>query len=267
MACGTTPMRALTRAFSFTTSWPMTRAAPAVGFKRVVSILMRVVLPAPLGPRRPKNSPSGTSRLTPPNAVSSPYFLTRSVVSIARILCLVQKYPYADRHAGLQETFLFTGPDLDPEGLYIRPAPCNIPLGSKPAKLAYLDNSSLKGAPSPCRSYDGAAAEPDILNPCLFYIHPRPLVFRGVDRVDCGPRRCELSKLKSLIGDDPGNRRENLSIFELGREHLDLRRPGFATSLRGGYSGFGGPYRNACALQVGLRASCPRARGIQQREI
>src|SRR5436309_3345818 len=40
-------------------------------------ILTVVVFPAPLGPSRPKVSPSCTSRSTPLRAVTSPYFLTR----------------------------------------------------------------------------------------------------------------------------------------------------------------------------------------------
>ena len=44
---------------SRTTSWPPTRAEPDVGARMVVSILTRVDLPAPLGPRKPKIWPSG----------------------------------------------------------------------------------------------------------------------------------------------------------------------------------------------------------------
>src|SRR5439155_3959290 len=37
---------------------PSTRASPEVGFSKPESILRTVVLPAPLGPRKPTNSPS-----------------------------------------------------------------------------------------------------------------------------------------------------------------------------------------------------------------
>lgn len=37
---------------------------PEVGARRPVSILMVVDLPAPLGPRKPKNWPGATVRLT-----------------------------------------------------------------------------------------------------------------------------------------------------------------------------------------------------------
>src|SRR2546426_3491341 len=50
---------------------PFTQAVPLVGMRRVVRILMRVVFPAPFGPRRPKTSPSNTSRSTALRATTS----------------------------------------------------------------------------------------------------------------------------------------------------------------------------------------------------
>src|SRR5205085_2610443 len=47
---------------------------------RVMSILIVVVLPAPLGPRRPKSSPSPTSKLTPRTASTS--FDRRRIVPV-----------------------------------------------------------------------------------------------------------------------------------------------------------------------------------------
>src|SRR5579863_1586140 len=44
-------------------------------------ISMVVVLPAPLGPRRPKQVPSGTAKETPSTAVTERYCLTRSWTS------------------------------------------------------------------------------------------------------------------------------------------------------------------------------------------
>ncbi|SKY49271.1 Uncharacterised protein [Mycobacteroides abscessus subsp. abscessus] len=43
---------------SFTTSYPLTVAVPAVGRSNVVNIRSVVVFPAPLGPRKPTTSPS-----------------------------------------------------------------------------------------------------------------------------------------------------------------------------------------------------------------
>jgi len=47
------PMDARTFPFWWTTSYPATRAVPDVGARSVVNMRTRVVLPAPLGPRRP----------------------------------------------------------------------------------------------------------------------------------------------------------------------------------------------------------------------
>src|SRR3954454_218331 len=60
-------------------SWPPIRTRPAVGNKSPHIILMVVVLPAPLGPRKANSSPAGMSRLSPSTAVLRPYcFVTRS---------------------------------------------------------------------------------------------------------------------------------------------------------------------------------------------
>src|SRR5262245_49482752 len=60
-------------------SWPPTRTLPDVGNSRPHIILMVVVLPAPLGPRKANSSPCRMSRLTSWTAVLVPYCLvTRS---------------------------------------------------------------------------------------------------------------------------------------------------------------------------------------------
>ena len=64
-------------------SWPATRPVPLVGTLSVVSIRTSVVLPAPLGPSRPRTVPSGTTKLTPSTATVSPKCLTRSMASTA----------------------------------------------------------------------------------------------------------------------------------------------------------------------------------------
>ena len=50
---------------------PKTRAWPAVGRARPSSILTVVVLPAPLGPRKPNTSPGATARVNPSTATVS----------------------------------------------------------------------------------------------------------------------------------------------------------------------------------------------------
>src|SRR5947209_6304807 len=57
---------------SETTSCPATVAIPDVGLTSVQSMLIVVVLPAPLGPRKPNTSPVATSKLTPRTASRSP---------------------------------------------------------------------------------------------------------------------------------------------------------------------------------------------------
>src|SRR5262245_33290186 len=60
-----TPIRRRTATLSATTSDPATHAWPEVRVTRVVRMPMVVVLPAPFGPSRPKNSPRRISRSRP----------------------------------------------------------------------------------------------------------------------------------------------------------------------------------------------------------
>ena len=73
-------MRRRTSRGSATTSWPSTRAVPEVGSSSVMSILIVVVLPAPLGPSRPKSSPRSTSNEIPRTASTSFFAPRRSPV-------------------------------------------------------------------------------------------------------------------------------------------------------------------------------------------
>src|SRR5215208_1315481 len=67
------PIACLISSPSVTTSRPATVPRPALGRTRPVSILMVVVFPAPLGPRKPKTSPRRTAKLTASTAVKAPY--------------------------------------------------------------------------------------------------------------------------------------------------------------------------------------------------
>ena len=73
-----------TSSASRTMSWPSTLAEPSSGASRVPSMRMVVVLPAPLGPRKPWTTPLRTARSTPSTARSSPNTLTRPEASMAR---------------------------------------------------------------------------------------------------------------------------------------------------------------------------------------
>src|SRR6059058_5859430 len=66
-----------------TTSCPATDAAPAVGLASVQSMLIVVVFPAPLGPRKPNTSPVATSKSTPLTASTSPKRLASAWTEIA----------------------------------------------------------------------------------------------------------------------------------------------------------------------------------------
>jgi hypothetical protein len=58
---------------------------PLLGSVSVVIIRTVVVLPAPLGPSKPRTVPGGTAKLTWSTAVFSPKRLTRSIASIAGV--------------------------------------------------------------------------------------------------------------------------------------------------------------------------------------
>src|SRR5438270_12606515 len=79
---GMNPREALAASGSRARSWPLMATRPAVGLRRPATMRMVVVLPAPLGPRKPWISPAGTERLTPSTAVKDPYVLTSPSTSI-----------------------------------------------------------------------------------------------------------------------------------------------------------------------------------------
>src|SRR5438552_1125141 len=76
-------MRSRTDSESAPTSTPSTRAEPPLSGRRPVSILMTVVFPLPLGPRKPKISPFSTRKLTSLTAVKLPKRRTRCSAEIA----------------------------------------------------------------------------------------------------------------------------------------------------------------------------------------
>src|SRR5262252_435310 len=76
------PKARRTNSGSFTGSWPAILSRPSLGVSTVVSILIVVVLPAPLGPRNPKMMPSGTANEMWSTAVTPSKRLTRSRASM-----------------------------------------------------------------------------------------------------------------------------------------------------------------------------------------
>src|SRR5438045_4993693 len=76
-------MRSRTDSESVRTSRPSTLASPPLSGKRPVSVLMTVVFPLPLGPRKPKISPFWTRKLTSLTAVKLPKRRTRCSAEMA----------------------------------------------------------------------------------------------------------------------------------------------------------------------------------------
>ena len=66
-----------------TTSNPYTDALPEVGLSKVVRIIIVVLFPAPLGPRKPKISPSSTFREMLSIATDFLKFFVNELISIA----------------------------------------------------------------------------------------------------------------------------------------------------------------------------------------
>src|SRR5438128_1291503 len=70
-------------------SYPLTNARPLVGWSKVHNILIVVLFPAPLGPRKPKVSPRSTWRSIPFTACISPK--ERESFSIVMVMVLPQQ--------------------------------------------------------------------------------------------------------------------------------------------------------------------------------
>src|SRR5262249_46323965 len=74
----------LLRVFTLPAGQPRISASPLVGNTRPRSILTEVLLPAPFGPRKPKTSPRGTSRVRFRTATLPPKTLRSPRVRMAR---------------------------------------------------------------------------------------------------------------------------------------------------------------------------------------
>ncbi len=72
MPSGTTPIWRFSSSAPAPNGWPRIAMLPALGSRSPVSILMVVDLPAPFGPRKPKNWPEATLSVTSATAVSAP---------------------------------------------------------------------------------------------------------------------------------------------------------------------------------------------------
>src|SRR6266566_6400761 len=119
-------MRSRTDSESVRTSRPSTWADPALRGKRPVSILMTVVFPLPLGPRKPKISPFSTQKLTSLTAVKLPNLRTRCSAEMAArtgdcdslAILSTRRFKFHIRgHPGEHAARGVVDADLDPEDL------------------------------------------------------------------------------------------------------------------------------------------------------
>jgi hypothetical protein len=72
-ACSWTPILGSSAGLRGQAGTPSTLTVPLSAWRRPSTISSVVVLPAPFGPRIPKNSPRWTSKLTPSTALTGPY--------------------------------------------------------------------------------------------------------------------------------------------------------------------------------------------------
>src|ERR1035441_7179041 len=93
---------------------PATRASPEEGGNKVVSILMVVVLPAPLEPSRAKTSPALTARVRASTAVNAPKRRVRAWISRTLSLIGSPECGVNERNCGSVV--------LPPHGTNLRPA-------------------------------------------------------------------------------------------------------------------------------------------------
>src|SRR5689334_2710608 len=91
------PTSRLMRPLARVQSTPAMRAEPLVGRSWPTRTLIAVVLPAPLGPMRPRMSPRPSRSDRPSRAVRSPYFLVRRSITTTASLSVVIAFPF---HAG-----------------------------------------------------------------------------------------------------------------------------------------------------------------------
>src|SRR5713226_8481642 len=96
------------------------RTHPDVGASVVVRMEIVVVLPAPFGPSRAKNSPGSTRRLTPSTALTFAfrYRLTWSWTSTTALACdmLLLQSPLEARQRSVDHVVVSSERDAEPSG-------------------------------------------------------------------------------------------------------------------------------------------------------
>src|SRR5262249_34396975 len=147
---------------------------PSVGGSRVVSMRMRVDLPAPLGPSSPKISPSSTAKLTPLTAVNSPNFLTIPRTSMAATPAPpAQGEQDVAGHAHGQGPVAVVHTQADLEGLDVPLGAAHVALGGVAGVHCPVEDDAL--ALGPRGEADGeAVADAHAVDVALLDVHADP---------------------------------------------------------------------------------------------
>src|SRR5216683_8188187 len=236
-ACGITPIASRTRTGSRATSKPATNPCPEVGTISVVSIRLSVVLPAPLGPSSPNNSPRRTSKLTWSTAVKSP---KRLVSSLARIAAdcdsIVERKCDLGSHPRLHLSARLQHPHFHIKGADVLASAANVGLGRELSLLPDGHHLPRKNHRRPRRQRDlGWTADADRAEVGLFHVDARPDGREIVNGQDWGSRRDPFADLEVLAHDGAGDRSADDRVVQLVAVILHV--------------GLGGRHRAAVAIE------------------
>src|SRR6516164_4521872 len=180
IACGMTPISRRTASDAVTTSCPQIIALPDVAGMSVVSMRIRVDLPAPFGPRRAKISPWSTEKEMPSTAVKSPNFLVISRTSISAMALFNRQFNVC-RHADSKAALLVVDAQSDFKGLDIALCPAYVTLRSVACVHRAIEDR-------PHALFAGRQtdleliSEPDTLDVRFFDIYTNPQIVRVDNR-------------------------------------------------------------------------------------
>src|SRR5215831_3128811 len=226
IACGMTPIERRTPSASPVMSWPLTIAVPPLGGSSVVSMRISVDLPAPLGPSRPKISPSSTANDTPLTAVNSPKRLTMRRTSIAAMAAALP-HPQRDvgGHADREAAVAVVDAQPHLEGADVALHAADVALGGEAGVGAAVEHRplALVARRQPHRQ---GVAETDAIDVGLFHVDADPQVV-GIDQRD--DRLAGVDELAGAGGadaDEAVDRRVQLGVAQADVGLGALRRGG-----------------------------------------
>src|SRR6185437_12665608 len=240
-ACGITPIASRTRTGSRATSKPATNPWPEVGTISVVSIRLSVVLPAPLGPRRPNNSPRRTSKVTWSTAVNSP---KRLVSSCARIAADCESIVERECNLGGHSRFHLSGglqnPHFDVEGADVLAPATNVGLGRELSLLPDRHHLPRKSRRRTRRQgHLRRTADTDRAEFGFLQVDARPDCRKVIDGQDGRSRGHPFADLQVLAHHRAGDWRADDGVVRLVGVVL--------------HAGSGGRHRAAVAVESGER--------------